>query len=151
MITLFIIIIAITCIYTASLIYYSNASFILKLIALPTQLAFFIFMSYQLILLAGAPINDEPNGKFNYVHHEITDKGNTILLWMHTSERGHRLYKLPYDREKAKKLEQAKNSKGTGKNMEGEFQPNGNGYTSLFVSEQSLLEHQDIIKNVDNQ
>ena len=70
---------------------------------------------------------------------------------MHTSERGHRLYKLPYDREKAKKLEQAKNSKGAGKLIEGEFQPNGNGYTSLFVSEQSLLEHQDIIKNVDNQ
>lgn len=147
MITLFIIIIAITCIYTASLIYYSNASFGLKLIALPTQLAFFIFISYQLILLAGAPINQEPNGKFSYIHHEITDQGNTILLWMYQQERGHRLYKMPYDREKAKKLTEAKNSALAGNSMEGEFQPNGNGYSSLFISEQSLLNHQDIPKD----
>lgn len=154
MITLFIIIIAITCVYTAGLIYYSNALFTLKLIALPLQLAFFIFISYQLILLAGAPINSQPKGKFNYVHHEITDQGSTIILWMYTPQKGHRLYKMPYDREQAKKLADAQDSKNSGKNMEGEFQPNAqdnNRHTTLFISEQSLLEYQDIMKNVDNQ
>ena len=146
MITLFIIIIAITCIYTASLIYYSNASFGLKLIALPLQLAFFIFISYQLILLAGAPINQEPDGKFTYIHHEITDQSNTIILWMYQQERGHRLYKIPYDREKAKQLQKAKNSRDAGNSTEGHFKPNGNGYSSLFISEPSLIHSQEMPK-----
>ena len=118
MIELVIALAVLLCIYLAVLMYYSNASFIFKLIGLPGMSIFLVGLIYLLIIKAGAPIEQFPKDGWNYVHHEIMDGGDNIYIWANYTERGNRLYKIEYDRETAKKLQQAKNKLEEARNTE---------------------------------
>ena len=139
------------CIYLAVLMYYSNASFILKLVGLPTMSIFLIGLIYLLIIKAGAPIEQFPKDNWDYVHHEIMDGGDNIYIWAHYTEKGNRLYKIEYNREIAKKLQKAKNKSQGGIPQSGAFQPNGNSniYPTLFMGDKSNLDGEAFIKTTN--
>ena len=139
------------CIYLAVLMYYSNASFILKLVGLPTMSIFLIGLIYLLIIKAGAPIEQFPKDNWDYVHHEIMDGGDNIYIWANYTEKGNRLYKIEYDRETAKKLQQAKNKSQSGTPQSGTFQTssNSNAYPTLFVGDKSNLDGEAFIKTIN--
>ena len=151
MIELVIALAVLLCIYLAVLMYYSNASFIFKLIGLPGMSVFLIGLIYLLIIKAGAPIEQFPKDGWNYVHHEIMDGGDNIYIWANYTERGNRLYKIEYDRETAKKLQQAKNKTQAGIPQSGQFLPGGNSnsYPSLFIADRSELDGEAFIKTID--
>ena len=142
---------AVLCIYLAVLMYYSNASFIFKLVGLPTMSVFLIGLVYLLIIKAGAPIEQFPKDNWNYVHHEIMDGGDNIYIWAHYTERGNRLYKIEYDRETAKKLQEAKNKSQSGTPQSGAFKPsnNSNDYPNLFIADRSELDGEAFIKTTN--
>ena len=135
------------CIFLAILVYYSTAPFLLKLLSLPSYAVFLIFLIYLLVIMAGAPVKEYPEGSWKYVHHEImlVDEEKTIFIWTY-NDIGNRLHQIPYDRETAKKLEKAKNSQRNGFTQTGEFEPNGSGFMGLFMAEQSGLSSKDFIK-----
>lgn len=139
------------CVYLASLMYYSNASFIFKLIGLPTMSVFLIGLIYLLIVKAGAPIEDFPKDDWNYVHHEIMDGGDNIYIWANYTEKGNRLYKIKYDREVAKKLQQAKNKQQSGVPQAGKFENTGNmnSYPQLFITEKDNLNGEVFVKPIE--
>tara|TARA_B100000780_G_scaffold16537_1_gene10848 strand:- start:593 stop:1039 length:447 start_codon:yes stop_codon:yes gene_type:complete len=132
----------------ASLLYYSHAVFILKLLALPSLTVLLIAFIYLLIIKAGAPIQSYPNDNFKYIHHEIMDEGKHIYIWANELDRGNRLYQIDYNRETAKELLEAKNKQQSGASMEGTFgdDGDGNGYPDLFISEQDGMKNENIIK-----
>lgn len=136
------------CIFLAFLIYYSNASFILKLIGLPATIIFLISLVYLLIIKAGAPIENFPKGEWNYIHHQIMDGGENIYIWAHYIDKGNRLYKIKYDREAAKKLQQAKNKSQSGVPQSGKFTSDrkSTSYPDLFISDRSKLDTEIFIK-----
>ena len=135
------------CIFLAILVYYSTAPFLLKLLSLPSYAVFLIFLIYLLVIMAGAPVKEYPEGSWKYVHHEImlVDEEKTIFIWTY-NDIGNRLHQIPYDRETAKKLEKAKNSQRNGFTQTGEFEPNGSGFMGLLMAEQSGLSSKDFIK-----
>jgi hypothetical protein len=139
------------CVYLAALMYYSNASFIFKLIGLPAMSVFLIGIIYLLIVKAGAPINQFPKDNWNYVHHEIMDAGENIYIWTHYKEKGNRLYKIKYDREIAKKLQQAKNKTQSGIQQAGKFSKVGDisTYPSLHIADRSKLDGEDFHKPLE--
>ena len=139
------------CIYLAVLMYYSNASFVFKLVGLPTMSIFLVGLIYLLIIKAGAPIEQFPKDNWNYIHHEIMDGGDNIYIWANYTEKGNRLYKIEYDRETAKKLQQAKNKSQSGTPQSGTFQTssNSNAYPTLFVGDKSNLDGEAFIKTIN--
>ena len=106
---------------------------------------------YLLIIKAGAPIEQFPKDDWNYVHHEIMDGGDNIYIWANYTEKGNRLYKIEYDRETAKKLQEAKNKTQAGIPQSGQFLPGGNSnsYPSLFIADRSELDGEAFIKTID--
>ena len=151
MIELVIALAVLLCIYLAVLMYYSNASFIFKLVGLPTMSVFLIGLVYLLIIKAGAPIEQFPKDDWNYVHHEIMDGGDNIYIWANYTKKGNRLYKIEYDRETAKKLQQAKNKSQGGTPQSGAFTPssNSNDYPNLFIADRSELDGEAFIKTTN--
>lgn len=90
------------------LVYHSNAHWTSKYAAVPLVIVIAFVLSMQFIKYSGTPITRFPDGEWVYVHHEITYDGEHIYLWVnHSVERRHRLYKIVYDRETAKKLGEA--------------------------------------------
>ena len=69
----------------------------------------------------GAPIERMPVGEFEYVHHSVSSTGEFIYIWVYTDDRGNRLHAVPYNRETAKELNQAKKQEEKGEEMIGEF------------------------------
>ena len=104
-----------------------------------------------MIIKAGAPIEQFPKDDWNYVHHEIMDGGDNIYIWANYTERGNRLYKIEYDRETAKKLQQAKNKTQAGTLQSGKFSTgsNSNDYPNLFIADRSELDGEAFIKTTN--
>ena len=151
MIELVIALAVLLCMYLAVLMYYSNASFIFKLIGLPGMSFFLVGLTYLLIIKAGAPIEQFPKDDWNYVHHEIMDGGDNIYIWANYTKKGNRLYKIEYDRETAKKLQQAKNKTQAGTLQSGKFSTgsNSNNYPNLFIADRSELDGEAFIKTTN--
>lgn len=141
------------CFFVAMLTYYSYAHWIYKLKALP--LAIFVVIFGILILLEerGKPLEQYPEGEFNLVHNiiEKDEKENPwIYFWAYTKSDGHKLYKIPYDRETAKKLEEIQAEQEKGSPVSGVFteNTNENGRPELQIEhETGELENRNEIKN----
>lgn len=117
------------CVLIALLMYWSTAPFLIKFIALPAAIGFSLFTIWQMILLAGAPINAVPKDGFRYVHHELLNGGKAIALWAHVDEyEDYRLYVFPYSRKTAKKLKEAQQEKKKGKEAKGKFKKTKQGF-----------------------
>lgn len=100
---------AILCVIVAILIYCSLAPNIIKFIALPFTMIFCAGTLWMFVSLSGAPIEAQPSGKWHYAAHVIENSGETIVLWAWIEDlKDYRLYRFPYDREIAKKLNQIK-------------------------------------------
>lgn len=127
------------CLLVAVLLYYTEANFMLKLVALPFTIASGAMFVYTLIALSGAPIESYPRSEFKYFSHAIVDNGKNIILlaWPQDLE-DFRLYKFPYDREVQKKLAEANKKTKEGKSTTGTFSQKKTGI-ELFMNESSHL------------
>ena len=99
----------------AFLCYASKLNFVIKLITLPLFFLFSGLVTYNYIDNLGKPIERPLPEKFDYQHHRIVDS-ETIYVWLSTKEKGDLLYIISYDRETAKKLEEAKEQQEGGGN-----------------------------------
>ena len=116
---------------TLLMAYYSYRSSLpnfVKLLSLPLIIVYFGVAGYLYNDALGAPIKKGLALEFRYLHHTI--KGDCLLIWAYTDERGNRLYKLPYNRETAKALEEAKKKQQEGAEitLKGDKEPKENGY-----------------------
>jgi len=102
----------ITSLIIAYFSYKSELSSIIKLMSLPLIIIYFGVAGIYYYNNLGAPIERTPPLKVNYQHHII--EGDYIIVWMYDTETGHRLYKIDYDRETAKALEEAKKMRDAG-------------------------------------
>ena len=109
------------CCLVAYLLYYSSVHWLIKLVSLPVTLVFTATMVYTAYDRMGAPIERMPVGEFEYVHHIVSSTGEFIYIWVYTDDRGNRLHAVPYNRETAKELNQAKKQEEKGEEMIGEF------------------------------
>lgn len=105
--------IIITCVVSLAVVlalitYYSAINVLTKLLMLPLLLLIGYFSYSHYINSLGAPINEFPYGKFQYVYHVIDSKN--IILWAVVKEED-RLYIFKYTRDTAKKLNEAKKKK----------------------------------------
>jgi hypothetical protein len=126
------------CVLVALLMYWSTAPFLVKLITLPFTIVFSLFIIWQMILMAGAPIKAFPEGEFSYVHHENLNGGKAIALWAWTEQhQDFRLFLFPYDRETAKKLQKAQQKRKQGRKINGKFKKNQaiKGGSELVIQE----------------
>ena len=96
-----------------SLVYTSRLFFVVKLLCFPVflGLSYMVYDHYTYYL--GAPVEKDLPDEFAYRHHMLETE--TILVWI-KEDRGERLYLIPYDRELAKKLEEAKEMQEQGGN-----------------------------------
>lgn len=109
------------CVVVAYLVYNSQAHWFAKLIALPLVIALTATMVYTALDRMGAPIEAEPKGEFAYLHHTLSANGEKIFIWIYTEERGNRLHVIPYKRETAKALNDAKQKAKQGEKQIGSF------------------------------
>lgn len=109
------------------MVYYSNMMYLIKAASLPMLLLFSGAVTVHYVDNLGAPIKRPIPLEFEYIHHKIA--GESILVWIYTEERGERLYEIPYDRETAKAMEEAKEGteEGERKRMKGRPESNENG------------------------
>jgi len=92
--------------------YKSELSNIVKLLSLPLIIVYFGVAGIYYYNNLGAPIERMPPLTINYQHHIID--GEYIIVWLHDEKTGHRLYKIEYDRDTAKALEEAKKMQEAG-------------------------------------
>lgn len=109
------------CCVVAYLLYYSRAHWIVKMMSLPLVIVLTTTMVYTAFDRMGAPIENYPEGKFSYVFHSVSSDGKLIYIWVETKERGNRLHAIPYNRETAKKLEEAQRAEKQGSEQVGQF------------------------------
>ena len=107
-------------VFVAFLVYYLQAPTVIKVVAMSLLILCGIFSERHYRSVLGAPIEMRPPDGFLYVWHEITNYGE-IVIWANVDGLGNRLYKIPYDRETAKALEEAGQSKEEGIPVEGQF------------------------------
>ena len=99
------------------LTYTSRLSKLLKLAILPLFL-FSTFTGYTYFLdEVGKPANRELPEVAQYVFHRITSE-DTIIVWLKEEEGFDRLYVIPYSREAAKELEEAKEKSEAGQSQD---------------------------------
>jgi hypothetical protein len=134
------------CCTVAYLLYYSSVHWLVKLIALPVTLVFTATMVYTAYDRMGAPIKNKPVGEFEYVHHVVSQDGRFIYVWVYTDERGNRLHAIPYDRQTAKELNQAKKQEEKGEQMVGEFKIEEESSGGDDIERQILRVSPDTIK-----
>ena len=94
------------------LTYTSKVYQIVKFTVLPTLLVLSVFTVIHYLDNLGSPLDRPVPDEFAYKAHLI--EGDFIYVWTHTEEKGHKLYVVPYDREKAKELEEAKDMQENG-------------------------------------
>lgn len=103
--------------------YYSRVHAVFKLFcfSLFTISGVLFYETYTQYL--GAPIQGIPEYEFLYIHHTIDVHGN-VTLWATDTENTEkqRLYQFPYERETAKKLEQAQEQTGNDTQVSGKFE-----------------------------
>jgi len=110
----------------AILVYYSRAMSIFKIVALPYTIVMAAAMLALIIQLAGAPIDQFPEGKWDYVFHKAEQQGKVIVLWAWVRQhKDTRLYRFAYSRDTMKKLNQAKQKGRKGINVVGKFSMDG--------------------------
>ena len=123
-----------TFVIVSILIYYSTAVSSIKLIALPSLIGVTAATISLIVSLAGAPIENFPNGKFDYIAHSVEDRGETIILWAWMPKfESSRLFKFDYTRKRMKKLNEAKKSTSSGQKMTGKFVKDINGRPDLSL------------------
>ena len=97
------------------LCYYSRILFVAKLITLPVFFIFSGLVTYHYLDNLGKPIERPLPETFGYQHHRYVGE-ETIYVWLTTEEKGDLLYAIPYSRETAKALEEAKEERDEGGN-----------------------------------
>ena len=131
------------CVVVAYLVYNSRAHWFAKLLALPLVLALTTTMVYTALDRMGAPIEAQPIGKFKYLHHALSADGGEIFIWIYTQERGHRLHVVPYSRETAKALNEAKQKANDGKQQVGSFGAKDSASPNKHPNSNNILKFSD--------
>lgn len=103
------------------LVYASKAHNAIKVVAGTVIILMYAFSYSYYIDNLGLPKNEFPSEDFIYIYHENTTDSKTLLWAVMVEDQTHRLFQFDYDRETAKKLEQAKQAKENGKMMRGEI------------------------------
>ena len=101
------------------LVYRSELKDSVKIITLPLAIILAGFLGYHYILSLGKPVEYEPTGEWEYIHH--ISYSDNIELWIFDEDNGSRLYIFPYNEEVRKKLEDAKEMQEKGQRVKGEF------------------------------
>lgn len=110
------ILLASSVIFAIGMSYLAYASYLngfLKLIALPIALAITVSSIKLYYESLGKPNSFGLPEKAEYIAHRITNQ-DEIVVWLITEKQGDRLYIIPYNRENAKKLQEAEEAKGKG-------------------------------------
>lgn len=107
-------------ILVCGLIYRSQASKAVKAGSLTALILIGLFTFDHYNKNIGTPVQNHPSYEFVYVHHVL--EGDTITLWVkHKETLNNRLHIFPYNRDIAKKLQQAQESKAKGQEQQGKF------------------------------
>ena len=101
--------VVLTCAFLAWLFFRSSASVGAKLLTFPLLLVLGLGLYAHYLAELGAPIKGLPTVKFVYVHHVVTNRGKTIVLWAYVNG-GDRLFSFPYTRKDEKALERAQHA-----------------------------------------
>lgn len=125
----------VTAVMMAVTVYFSNTNFILKMVTLPLIIILMVAIGYYINKELGRPVNYKPE-KFELVYFEVTDGGESIVFWSN-DENGARLYRIPYDRDTAKKMQEAMEEKEQtqGLKVKGEFKGEGQNGEQTFTYE----------------
>ena len=137
--------------FVAMMTYYSNAHTFYKLVSLPTAIVTLILSVLLFLDLRGKPLEEYPDD-FKLVHMvNVQDEEGMLwtLFWAYTKKDGHRLYKIPYDREIQKKMNQLKEQQeGGGVPVTGDFEKNEEGRPELQIEhEKGELFNENEVKN----
>jgi hypothetical protein len=97
----------------SALTYTSRIHLAFKLATLPLTIVLATLGGVYYLDNLGAPLAKPLPSEFKYQAHVID--GDTLFVWISTEERGERLHTIPYERETAKALEEAKEEKEEGK------------------------------------
>ena len=137
------------CVIMAVLIYFSTAPFVIKLVTFPAVIFLCVAQLIYLGIIAGAPINGFPKGEWEYSAHKLEDKGETIVLWAWIENyEDYRHYRMPYNRQNAKKLNEAKIKAQMGQKVKGRFNKK-NGENELILSKGTLRETHNPLKEYE--
>lgn len=131
----------ILCVIVSLLVYNSDANSVLKFVALPYTIILCVGVLWVFIHLTGAPIDGKPKGEWTYVSHSFENAGETIVLWSFVEDlEDYRLHRFPYDRETAKKLNQAREESSSRTSHKGKFVTERRGQPSVLYIEKHRSE-----------
>lgn len=99
----------VTAVIMATITYFSKTNFIFKMISLPFIFIFMFSIAFYIKQELGRPVLSTPT-KIELIHFEIMDSGESIVFWSNDKD-GPRLYKIPYNRDVAKKMQEAMDKK----------------------------------------
>lgn len=103
------------------LIYYSKIHDFIKAVCFSIFLIFGYYGYINYIEYRSSPIIGYPKDNFLLIHSIVTEK-ETILLWVYYhEEKKYQVYEIPYQREVAKTIEDAKQEKQNGKEKIGKL------------------------------
>lgn len=109
---------------TCIMLYYSTVHSSVKALALSFFVVTGLLVYDHYMKYIGTPVIGYPAGEFIYMHHVI--QGDTIILWLQEGDTmKHRLHEFPYQRDAAKKLDQAQKNKQYGTEVSGQFMNRG--------------------------
>lgn len=137
------------CVILAVLTYFTSAPFAVKLITFPLVILLGVAQLIYLGILAGAPINGFPKGEWEYAAHKLENKGETIVLWAWVEKyEDYRHYRMPYTRNTAKKLNEAKLKSKLGQKVKGKFNKK-KGENELILSKGTLRKTHNPLKEYE--
>ena len=141
------------CFLVAMMTYHSNANWFFKLTALPTSIFVVVFSIMILLEQRGKALEELPPNDFYRVHH-INIEENEIAftyIWAYTENTGHKLYKIPYNRDTAKQLEEMEKQQQAGHEVTGKFVTDKDTTQKELTVEhiQSELENENELKNYE--
>lgn len=91
--------------FLAIMTYYSHVHNVVKASCLVIYTVLSLIAIDFYVDSLGSPIKGFPKYDFIYVHHVVN--GDDITLWTFDDEKGHKLYLIEFDKETAKKLNEA--------------------------------------------
>lgn len=127
-----------------ALAYVSTLRSVIKLVILPVFLVTVALGYDHYLREIGKPAAIALPAEAHYVAHRVTND-DTILVWLRTSE-GDRLYIIPYSRDAAKELEQAKGKAEEGKEQSVKTEITKGGGQALTTGDAIDLDKHDQTK-----
>lgn len=130
--------------FACYLAYVSKLRALLKLLILPTFMVSVIVGYSYFLEEVGKPANLALPEEALYVAHRITNE-DTIILWLLTED-SERLYVIPYSREAAKELEEARQGAEGGRGQSVSAEDGANGEQSIKSGDALDISHRNLTK-----